>query len=129
MASGDARESVAQANGARRRAARRPWLMAILFGLLMFLCSLALDVLFLYQHESTGLTVTVSDALAGLVAGVLAWRLLRFEAERRSRMEERLVVISDMNHHIRNALQVISYSAQGSRSQQELAGIMDSVDR
>ncbi len=108
---------------------RSAWFRATLFGLLIFACSLGLDAIFHYKHESTAATLTASDAMGGLVAGLLAYKLLHFDIERRRRMEERLIAISDINHHIRNALQVIAFSAQGVRSQQELAEIQDSVDR
>ncbi len=128
---GDVTGPLAGRQGQLRRvwASRRPWLVAIVFGVLMFICSLVLDLVFLYTHESTGLTVSVSDALAGVVAGLLVWRLMALQADRQRRTDERLRIISDMNHHVRNALQVISYSVKTSRGQQELDEITASVDR
>lgn len=104
------------------------WLVAFIFGALMFLCSLALDWVLLLDHERTIVTVMASDGLAGLVAGILVFRLLQFGRERRRLIEQRLVTISEMNHHIRNALQVISFSAQSSKTK-EVAEITEAVDR
>ncbi len=117
---------------------RRMWLPAVAsnlglvalgFGVLMFLCSLALDWMLLRHHEGAGITVMASDALAGCVAAGLVYRMLQYGRERRRMVEQRLHTISEMNHHIRNALQVISFSAHSARSQKELAEITDSVNR
>lgn len=104
-------------------------LVAIGFGLLMCLCSLALDWALLRHHEGPAITIMASDALAGGVAGVLVYKMLQYGRERRRMVEQRLQTISEMNHHIRNALQVISFSAHASKSKNELAEITESVDR
>ncbi len=103
-------------------------MLAAGFAVLMSLCGIGLDLLLLHNHEGTRLTMVVSNSLAGLIAGVLVFRVLQFGRERRARIEERLQTISDMNHHIRNALQVISFSA-GSAHDQHLEGIREAVDR
>ncbi len=104
-------------------------LVAIGFGVLMFLCSLALDWALLRHHEGARITIMISDGLLGCVAAVLVYRMLQYGRERRRMIEQRLHTISEMNHHIRNALQVISFSAHSARSQKELAEITDSVNR
>ncbi len=104
-------------------------LLAAVFAVLMFLCSLALDWVLLRHHEGTVATIIVSDALAGLVAGALVLKLLQYGRERRQRMEQRLQTISDMNHHIRNALQVIAFSVHSAGNQKELEEINEAVDR
>ncbi len=104
-------------------------LVAGVFAVLMFLCSMALDWLLLYEHGGRVLTITVSDALAGGIAGVLVYKLLRVGRERRERMEERLHTIGEMNHHIRNALQVISFSAHSTGNRKELEEITEAVNR
>lgn len=106
----------------------RLWLVAGVFAVLMFLSSLALDWVLLRNHEGTLVTILVSDGLAGLVAGALVLRLLQFGRERRRQIEQRLHTISDMNHHIRNALQVIAFSVHSSKAQ-ELAEINEAVNR
>ena len=99
------------------------------FAILMFLFSFGLDWLLLREHESTTLTIELSDALAGIISGVLVFRLLQFGRERRARVEERLQTIVEMNHHIRNAMQIISYSMHSSQDRKALAGINDALDR
>ncbi len=99
------------------------------FAVVMFLCSLGLDWLLLVHHEGAVTTMMVSDALAGLIAGVLVLRLFQYERERRARIEVRLHTIGEMNHHIRNALEVISFSVHSAKDKSELAGINEALDR
>ena len=88
----------------RRNAA----LVAVTFGLLMLAASLTFDWLLLRHQGTTYLTVAVSDAFVGLLAGVLAWTLLGYELKERDRMEKRIEVLNEVNHHIRNALQTVA---------------------
>jgi hypothetical protein len=39
-----------------------------------------------------------------LIAGVLVFRLLQYERDRREQVRQRLEIIAEMNHHVRNAL-------------------------
>lgn len=51
----------------------------------------------------------LSNALTGLVAGIL-YLEVRVRAQDRQRLlEERLLKVAEMNHHVRNALQVVSF--------------------
>jgi hypothetical protein len=58
----------------------------------------------------------LSNMLTGVVAGFLYYQLGRIERERRAIMQQRLRTIAEMNHHIRNALQVITYAASQDRA-------------
>ncbi len=61
--------------------------------------------------------VLISNGLTGIVAGFLFYTLGNNERVRRNLVRERLRTIAEMNHHIRNALQVITYAtADGERS-------------
>src|ERR1700742_4082701 len=63
----------------------------------------------------TSILIT-SNGLTGVVAGFLFFTLGNQERQRRQLVRERLNTISEMNHHIRNALQVITYAnATGNR--------------
>lgn len=57
----------------------------------------------------------LSNALTGIVAGFLYHQLGRIERERRTAMQQRLNTIAEMNHHIRNSLQVITYATSQDR--------------
>jgi signal transduction histidine kinase len=104
-------------------------LLAALAALMVFLIGAGLDWVILHENESRRIAISVSDALAALIAGALVFRLLQYERDRRRHLRQRLEVIAEMNHHVRNALQVISLSTYSSADQQHLAAIKESVNR
>ncbi|MGZ4838348.1 MAG: hypothetical protein ACXVZR_07330 [Terriglobales bacterium] len=108
------------------------WKVAVLAAsaaLLVFLIGAGLDWVVLHENESRKIAISVSDTLAAVIAGALVFRLLQYERDRRRRLRQRLEVIAEMNHHVRNALQVISLSTYSSADQQHLAAIKESVNR
>lgn len=54
-----------------------------------------------------GVTAVVDDLLIGVLAGVLVFA---YERHQHKLIVEKMRVISEMNHHVRNALQPIMYS-------------------
>jgi len=73
--------------------------------------------------------IALSNGLTGIAAGLLYFQVTRIERERRARTQERLRTIADMNHHIRNALQVIAYANLTSDKEQSVELIRSSVER
>jgi hypothetical protein len=61
-------------------------------------------------HDPGGIRV-ISPGIAATVTTVLTYRLQNQDRLRRLAQLRRFEIISEMNHHIRNALQVISYQA------------------
>jgi hypothetical protein len=55
----------------------------------------------------TGLAAAIDDMLIGLLAGVLVFA---YEHHQHKIILEKMRVIAEMNHHVRNALQPIIYS-------------------
>ena len=55
--------------------------------------------------------------------------ILSYEYRRRKRIRERLEVIQLMNHHVRNALQIIALSPHSKQRDESLAMIQESVAR
>jgi hypothetical protein len=104
------------------------WLLAIVFAGCVFLVSWGIDWLLL-REGSTRMTVDISDGLAGLIAGGLFLRILHYGRERRDNVRRKLEAIAEMNHHIRNALQVISLSTHVNGNRAEVATIDDAVNR
>ncbi len=106
-----------------------PWLSAALFAAFLLVCNAGLDWYMLTHHQSSFTTIEVSDGLSAAVAGILFWRVAVYRRERRRLLRQRLEIIGDMNHHIRNALEVISLSAHTSSDEQYVTQIRESVDR
>jgi|SRR4051812_1042898 hypothetical protein len=103
-------------------------LMAAICAILVFIVSSGADILMLHQHETARTTVELSDAISSLIIGLLCYRLIRLHYERREQLRNKVEVISDMNHHVRNALQVISLTSHG-KDKDEITAIRESVNR
>ena len=73
--------------------------------------------------------LVTSNALTGIVAGFLFFSLTNNERLRRNIISQRLRTISEMNHHIRNSLQVITYATATQRSAESVEMIRSSVER
>jgi hypothetical protein len=73
----------------------------------------------------------VSNLIAGIVAGCLFYQFARNEKSKRELMRERLRTVAELNHHIRNALQVIRYAGDSKTTQDatQLQLINESVAR
>ena len=73
--------------------------------------------------------LATSNGLTGLVAGLLFYNLALKERIRREIMRDRLRIIAEMNHHIRNALQVITYATAVGKDDESVELIRSSVER
>ena len=71
----------------------------------------------------------VSNVIAGTLAGIFLFMVLRNIRQRRWVVMRRLAAIREMNHEIRNALELIQLSAYSTHHQQAIAIISDAVDR
>jgi hypothetical protein len=72
----------------------------------IFLLGVALRTL-LDNWRVSGMTAMVDDLLIGVLSGVLVFA---YERHQHKLFLEKMRVISEMNHHVRNALQPIMYS-------------------
>ncbi len=72
-----------------------------------------------------------SNGLTGLFAGGLFWQMAREAKASRDLVAARMKTIAELNHHIRNALQVIKFLGRQSTGLDavQLQLINDSVDR
>jgi len=70
-----------------------------------------------------------SAALTGLVVAGLFLQYTRTLQNRRRLVQARLEVIADMNHHIRNALQVLSYGTATHRNEHETEMMREAIGR
>lgn len=108
---------------------RRRYLVVLLAGVGMFFAVYLVDALlavFRLHAEQTSL----DDVLLGCVAAVLVFFLLRHHEWELRRQRQSAAVIEQMNHHIRNALQVIAARSNlGIRSDGELQQITAAIER
>jgi hypothetical protein len=74
----------------------------------------------------------ISNTITGLFAGGLFYQIAREERIHRELIQARMETIAELNHHIRNALQVIRFwgaQQRPSLDAMQLQLINDSVDR
>ena len=79
----------------------------------------------LQQRGITRTTMYLDDLVLGVLAGLMAFA---YEHRRSRELRQKLAVISAMNHHVRNALQTISYVPYTEQAKQMLL-IQQSVNR
>lgn len=70
-----------------------------------------------------------ADALSGAAVALLGMLLAHYLWERRQAANRRLEMIAELNHHIRNALEVISLSAYMTKNQDAIQSISKAVER
>ena len=71
----------------------------------------------------------ITNGLTGIVAGLLFYSLTNYERLRRNLIRNRLRTIAEMNHHIRNSLQVITYANATGKTSESMEMIRQSVER
>lgn len=102
----------------------------ILFAIVVFFFGMALDFFLVNQGRIRPLAAaSILNGCFSLVASFLLYKVLMHDRKERVRVIERLATIDEMNHHIRNALQIISFNAHGESSETELAEIRQAVAR
>ncbi len=102
--------------------------LATCFGGAVFLVSELMHYLLVPELGRHGERM-MAEAVSGVIVGYLAAQLFRAIVERREATLARLQVISQMNHHVRNALVAISLSADELQNQQSVRFVLDAVDR
>ena len=71
----------------------------------------------------------MAEGGSALILGMLAAKLLHSAYQARQHALARLRVIAELNHHVRNALEVISLSAYITRDEEAIRHIMEGVNR
>ena len=100
-------------------------LRAILFGIVIALLLIGADRVSALGIGPAGRFV--DNLCGGLIGGLLVYW---YERRRSQQLRQKLQIIAEMNHHVRNALQVIKYSQyiqSGDQMQQVLAAV-DRID-
>jgi len=74
----------------------------------------------------TGATAAIDDLLIGLLAGILVFA---YERHRHKVILEKMRMIAEMNHHVRNALQPIIYSQYLKEQAEQVKIIQEGIHR
>jgi hypothetical protein len=109
----------------RTKSLQNPALRAVMYGALVLLFLVLTDQLSAYYGLAESQRI-LDDCCGGIIAGLLIYRL---EYNRAKYVTEKLKTIEMMNHHVRNALQVIVDSAYLHGHSEQLAEIQNSVKR
>ena len=104
-------------------------LVSLVFAVAVWLIDAGLDSLMIYFDSTRRELLFLSGAVTAALAGCMMLWVLLIQRTRHIETEQRLKVIGDMNHHVRNALQVISYWGVQERNREQLGFIHDAVDR
>lgn len=88
---------------------RRSGLLTAVIGIVVFAVNLLQDVFLSAEGFSKWGTVVLSDVITGAIAGALFYQFAKNEKNRRELIRERMRTVAELNHHIRNALQVIKF--------------------
>ena len=94
----------------------------------IFLSGGVLDWLVTHQYLPR-ISLMLAGAGVALAVGVLVFQILTDIQERYQAMLDRLRRIAELNHHIRNALQVIAYHNVPERSEREIQQVNKAVIR
>jgi len=105
----------------RRSAGRVAAVVALTVAVLGYLS----DLLVISFHPQP--VFPIMDAIVlGVLCGLIAWS---YQRRQNHYLAERLEVIADMNHHVRNDLQVIQYSAYMTKDKEHIQRIEQSLGR
>jgi signal transduction histidine kinase len=101
----------------------------ILSALFITAVGLLFDRLMLHEGISRISVMVVSNLLTGIVAAGLFLQIKRNAEEKQRLWEQRVQKLADMNHHVRNALQVLAYYASQTDDSRAAKLIKESIQR
>lgn len=120
------------------RAAQHPWILrskgrarlfAAFAGVVVALGTSLAEWFFYAAGEPALMMMVASNIFAGLLAALLIAGVLGNIVDRAEAVRDRLETIAEMNHHVRNALQLISFSAYQTHDQEVMAGVREGAER
>jgi hypothetical protein len=108
-------------------------LMAVLVALVVSVLGYVLDILLDLEGVSSDYMLLLTNTVTGIVAGGLFYQMAKHSKSEREMMRARITTIAEMNHHIRNALQVIkilvAYPPDAVQRSRQVKLINESVER
>ena len=107
------------------RIRRSAWRVAVLVIVTVAVLGYLSDLLVLSFHPQP-LFAIVDAIVLGVLSGTIAWV---YQRRQNRYLAQRLEVVADMNHHVRNDLQVIQYSAYMTKDKEHIQRIEQSLGR
>lgn len=101
---------------------------ALLVGMLLFGVSYLADWV-LFWLNIPGVSTISNNLVIGACAAAAAYIWARYEAERQAHAREKMILIAELNHHIRNAVTLLGQSAALEDGPTKLRLIDEAVDR
>ncbi|MFL6301284.1 MAG: hypothetical protein ACJ71N_11840 [Terriglobales bacterium] len=105
-----------------------PWLLGVVAAAVFFAIDDFLDHLML-RLTSANVALEISDAITAILIGALVAQLVLLYQQRQQQAQARLQRIAEMNHHVRNALQVIAYWSLADKEMKQVEMVQDAVNR
>jgi light-regulated signal transduction histidine kinase (bacteriophytochrome) len=102
------------------------WGLAAAIG--FFVIDNYLDHLML-RLTSANVALEISDAITAILIGAMVAQLAVLHRQRQIQAAARLQRIAEMNHHVRNALQVITYWSLAEKEKRQVELVQDAVNR
>lgn len=100
----------------------------MLVGAVLFGVSYLTDWI-LFALKMPGVSTLANNVVIGGCAAVAAYIWARYEAERQARAREKMILIAELNYHIRNAVTLLGQSAALQDGPDKLRLIDEAVDR
>jgi hypothetical protein len=104
------------------------WGAALSVGVLLFFVSYLSDLL-LFRLGIPSAQTILDNFVIGGVGATTAYIWVRWATEREARFRERIILLIELNHHVRNALTVIHRSALLDDQKRKRELIEEAVDR
>jgi hypothetical protein len=98
---------------------------SFLLGFGIFLLGLALRTI-LDKMDVGGVTAIMDDVITGIVAGLMVFA---YERHQHKLMLDKMRIIAEMNHHVRNALQPMLYSPYLKEQAEQMRIIQEGTHR
>jgi len=105
-----------------------PWLLGLATAGTFFAIDDFLDHLML-RLTSANIALEISDAITAVLIGALVSQLVLLYRQRQQQAQARVQRIAEMNHHVRNALQVINYWSLAEKEKRQVELVQDAVNR
>jgi hypothetical protein len=103
-------------------------LAGVMAAVIFFVIDDFLDHLML-RITSANIALEISDAITAILIGGMVVQLSLMYRQRQQQAHARVQRIAEMNHHVRNALQVITYWSLAEKEKRQVELIQDAVNR